>query len=842
MFISGDVVNTEGTSITQSSITVSSGSFTTSATDITTNGIVNDAELILTGGTLAASNTITGSSGTLTVTGNLTSLAAIEQSTVSITNGLFDSQNSITADSISVAEGAGLKTDASNLITTDGVVNAGDVTLTGGVLTASNTITGAGNLFVTGDFTGFADIAQTSVTITGNNFSQYAVLKATDVIVKENSTATIGGEFEADQVLNDGKVIIANYLINNSSAVYKGIGELSIKNSTFTNNGSIQQSTVTIESGANLTSNANNITTINGIVSDGTLTYTGGTNKNIISGNGQLIIDGEVVNAEGTSITQSSITVSSGSFTTSATDITTNGILNSALLTLTGGTLTETNVITGTGTLTVTDNLTNLAAITQSTININNGMFENVTGSSITATNGINISSAAGLSAYATDIATTTINSNGALIFRGGDNYSTISGSGTLTITDSLNNYAELAQAQVAITSGTTTNNAEIVTTGEIIIGKDGKIETAAKNLTAAGGIKDDGEIIFNSALTDDTNGNTITGMGALTISSNTTVTNSAKIMLGGKMTIDDGSKFVTDADDLGIANAIENEGILEYVGGTNNNDIKGAGQLMISSGAVINSLGAKITQSTITISSDSSFTTYASDITTTGAGIIDDGILTFTGGVNTSTITASEEGKGTLIVTGDLVNQAAITQSSIAITSNYFDNVSGNSITASTLTATTRFMTDAADLNISDSIELTEADSMLQFRDTAATVSTITANITGNGYLVQSGAATVILTGTNTYTGTTTISDGALQIGSEINISSNTIYADGGKLIVNTDSGTVTLVNEFIGTDHNDVQIEVIGSSDTILTGAILGNKDLVKTGNGILNLLIRW
>ena len=58
----------------------------------------------------------------------------------------------------------------------------------------------------------------------------------------------------------------------------------------------------------------------------------------------------------------------------------------------------------------------------------------------------------------------------------------------------------------------------------------------------------------------------------------------------------------------------------------------------------------------------------------------------------------------------------------------------------------------------------------------------------------------------------------------------------DGGKLIIKGDS-EVELGNEIIGTDHNDVEIEVTGEN-TILTGEILGNEDLVKTGSGILDL----
>ena len=42
----------------------------------------------------------------------------------------------------------------------------------------------------------------------------------------------------------------------------------------------------------------------------------------------------------------------------------------------------------------------------------------------------------------------------------------------------------------------------------------------------------------------------------------------------------------------------------------------------------------------------------------------------------------------------------------------------------------------------------------------------TVANTITGIGSLVKAGAGTTILTGTNTYAGSTTISEGTLQIG----------------------------------------------------------------------------
>ena len=47
----------------------------------------------------------------------------------------------------------------------------------------------------------------------------------------------------------------------------------------------------------------------------------------------------------------------------------------------------------------------------------------------------------------------------------------------------------------------------------------------------------------------------------------------------------------------------------------------------------------------------------------------------------------------------------------------------------------------------------------------------TISSTLAGTGGLVKSGAGTVVLTGTNTYTGSTTINAGTIRISSDYNL-----------------------------------------------------------------------
>ncbi|MBO7611383.1 MAG: autotransporter domain-containing protein, partial [Elusimicrobia bacterium] len=195
-----------------------------------------------------------------------------------------------------------------------------------------------------------------------------------------------------------------------------------------------------------------------------------------------------------------------------------------------------------------------------------------------------------------------------------------------------------------------------------------------------------------------------------------------------------------------------------------------------------------------------------------------------------------SDGAEGKLVVEDNLTNQANITQKEIEITGGDFENVRTSSITAEKITVAdgSSLVTDAAGLDISDSITITGESTLLNLKDDGE--AEIDATITGAGKIVKEGEGTVTLSGDNTYTGTTTITGGAIEIGSADNISTNTIYMDGGKLIISAEE-EVELGNEIIGTDHNDVDIEVTGEN-AVLTGEILGNENLVKTGEGILDL----
>jgi len=842
MSISGDVVNAEGTKIEQSTITIG-GKFTTNASDVLAN-INNGNKLIFTGG--VNNSTVTYyAGGSLTVNGDLTNNAEIT-SYITIASGTTTNNGKMTSGgSLQILEGAGLITDAGNISAdahSDGVVNDGSLTFTGG--TNNNVIDGSGSLFVTDSLLNYKGIKQNSITITNGYFLNYASddIVTANLTVGENAVlyeyGDNGGKVVADNVLNKGIVNIINSTVENTS-IYTGMGELKLTGTNFENRAEIIQSTVTIDKDSIFTSDVNSITAYEKIQSAGALMLQGdGINKNTIEGydgtEGYLVVNGNIINSTGTTISQSSITVASGSFETSANDITTNGIENNAELTLTGGTLKDTNAITGSGNLTVTDNLTNLAAIRQDgEVSITNGLLDNQ--SSITA-GSVSVAEGAGLKTNANNLETTDgVFSDGEIIFTGGENWNEIEGTGDLFVEGSMGNHKDITQNKIVILSGLTFSNyTGILRSTNVIVGENALLTTYTG--IEAGTVTNDGFVSMHgdstTALTVDNN-SVYVGTGELKISS-TVFTNNSSITQS-TVTVDKDSIFTSDVNNIKVLEEVNNAGIFNYIGtGVNGNAINGTGGLVIS-GDIINSTGTVISQSSITVASGS-FETSANDIITT-AGIVNEAELTLTGG----TLIASNaiSGAGNLTVTDTLDNSATIDQTSIAIQKGIFTNARGSSIIATNVAAgdDTTVVTDAADFN-ADNMSL-GTNSLLNLLDDAD--AELGANITGDGKLIKQGSGVVTLSGTNSYSGTTTITDGAIRILSADNISTNTIYADGGKLIVNTDSGTVTLGNEITGTDHNDVEIEVTGSTDTastILTGAILGNENLVKTGEGILDL----
>ncbi len=794
--------------------------------ELTINGFENALTVSDVDGRLEVNNVVFSSN---------TGTAIITNEGKTVLNGVtFDDTNEATADVLNNGE---LVLSKSSSTFTKGIAGTGSTTINGVAIDMGDGVLSQGRVEIS-DVEGSsltASVANTEVTLIMNN----------------GELILVGGEDEAAELNSEIKGI-GDTTLSNKIDVASNISQENINISeqaeiTINDSASIKASTITVNADATLTANADNIiTTTDGkIANEGIVEFTGGTNKNVIEGEtGILFISGEVANSTGTKVSQQFIEVKEDAkFVMNADDIETatdgdiKGIQNNGDLEITGGT--NKNIIgrgdgavPGNGNVIISGNVINEeeTTIDQGSITINDGASLQANASDLTTDNGIT--------------------NAGDLVFVGSNmvNTSTITGTGNLTIDGDLENDQNITQTNIDILSGTVEHNVgegdemATITASNITISSGATLITHSQ-VVASEQITNDGTLKINVLKPAEDGGgadeisssNNIIGKGDLVISS-TVYTNDGGTISQKTLKIEDSdSGFETDIANLTISDGITNEGLFIYTGeGTNKNVIDGTGKLTID-GTIENSTGTAISQNAIAITNGNGFKTIADDITTT-EGIENNGTLTFIGGTNNNEITMAEDGEGILVVENDLVNQANIEQKEINITGGDFENVRASSITADSITVAdgSALITDAADLNISDSITITGEETVLNLKDDSE--AEITAAITGAGKIVKEGEGTVTLSGDNAYTGTTTITGGAIEITAANGISENTVYMDGGKLIINSD-GEVELANEIMGTDHNDVNIEVVGSTTT-LTGTIYGNKDLVKTGEGVLDL----
>ena len=401
----------------------------------------------------------------------------------------------------------------------------------------------------------------------------------------EQNIVNIGNASASKNATVTSSTTIQDQTINISS------GSLTMSNAG--DDGSISSSYITVTEYGQLVANAGKLTNIiNGIQNSGIVEFIGGTNDNNISGPGELIINGDVSNNTGRSISQKAITINENkSFTTNATDITTDadyGISNAGALTFTGGT--NTNKISGDGNLTITGQVTNSTGkINQSSITVTedssfrvydagdittgdegignegtlqfdggvntstitgngnlliNGTVENAEGTKIEQSE-VRVLSDKNLIANASDINAPSfgIVNAGTVTFTGGTNNNEISGSnGRLEITGEVTNDANITQKEVVInTTGDLTNN-------------EGKIITA-RELTNSGILTSNADdIVISGTDKKITNSGTYNITGGTISGYNVTGTSidSSKVNILGDVTIASGKTITNNTVTLG--------------------------------------------------------------------------------------------------------------------------------------------------------------------------------------------------------------------------------------------------------------------------------------------------
>jgi autotransporter-associated beta strand protein len=510
----------------------------------------------------------------------------------------------------------------------------------------------------------------------------------------------------------------------------------------------------------------------------GASTYSGGTTVSAgtlrlgatgsLLSTGALTVNGGTFDLNGNSQTVGNLSGTGGSITLNAGTLTANGTLDTILsATLSaGGTL----IKQGNATLILTGNNSYGATTIQGgTLQIGNA----VGGAGTLGTGGATVSAGATLAFNRSD--TLTVNNQ-------------ISGGGSLS---------QLGTGTVILTANNGYNGTTTIQGGTLQIGTGGTTGSLG-----TGAVIDNGSLLFRRSDTI-TVANAISGTGSL----NKGIANSTLILTGnntysGTTTIQGGALQIGNGGTtgtLGTGAVIDNINLLFRRSDTIivANDISGAGAVNKGSAGTVILTGNNTYSGTTTIQGGTLQVGNDGTAGTLGTGsVVDNTNLSFH---RSDTLTVANDiggtgnlfqgGSGTVILTGNNTYSGTTTVSAGTLQI-------GSGGTAGSLG--TGAVVDNANLALNRSDTVTFATA-----------------VSGSGSFTQAGPGTLILTGDNSYTGTTTIAGGTLQLGN-----GGTTGALGGGGIVDNAS-------------------LVFNRSDTItVSDAISGSGSLTQAGPGMLIL----
>ncbi len=403
---------------------------------------------------------------------------------------------------------------------------------------------------------------------------------------------------------------------------------------------------------------------------------------------------------------------------------------------------------------------------------------------------------------------------------------------GTLQIGDGVAANASIANSVSTTVNGGATLAIQLLN-GEAFInsvtdnGAVVGLNTAGNTQTLSGVISGAGTLTQQGAGTTILTGNNTYG-GTTTIAAGTLQIGNGGVSgtLGSGNVVDNGALIFRRSDTITVANLISGTGTLSQQGTgltilTNTNTYSGAttvtnGTLQIGNGTTVGSSIANSASTTVNAGAALAINlangeTFVNNVTDNGAvNGISSGTQTLSGVISGSG-TLNQNGTGTMILTG----------------ANTYSGVT--TITAGTLQIGAGGASGSLGTgNVTD-------NGLLVFnRSDVITVGNL---ISGTGALRQQGAGTTILTGANTYSGTTTVVAGTLQIGdgatagaSIANSVSTTVNA-GAALAINLANGE-TFTNSV--TDNGAVNGVNTGANVQTLSGAISGAGTLNQTGTG--------
>ncbi|EEH8468863.1 autotransporter outer membrane beta-barrel domain-containing protein [Salmonella enterica] len=523
------------------------------------------------------------------------------------------------------------------------------------------------------------------------------------------------------------------------------------------------------------------------VTDDATLELnTGGTFDNAISGSGQVVKSGDgALTLSGANSYSGGTLISDGTLVASNVDALGSGdVTDNATLELnTGGTFD--NAISGSGQVVKSGD----DALTLSGANTYSGGTL-ISGGTLVASNVEALGTG-----DVTDNAVLELNTGGTFdnvisgsgqVVKSGDDALTLSGSNTYTGGTTINDGTLIATSVDALGSGDVTDNATlelntggtfdnaISGSGQVVKSGDKMLTLSGANSYSGGTLISDGTLVAsnveslgtgdvtnNATLELNTGGdftNNISGSGQVVKSGDETLTLSGTNTYSGGTLISGGTLVASNVEALGTGD-VTNDAVLELnTGGTFDNAISGSGQVEKSGDGTLTLSGSNTYTGGTLISGG---TLVASNVEALGTGdVTNDAVLELnTGGTFDNAIS----GSGQVVKSGD----DALTLSG----SNTYTG--GTIISGGTLVATNVDALGSGDVTDNATLELNTGGDF----DNA---------ISGSGQVVKSGDKTLTLSGSNTYTGGTTINDGTL-VANDVNALGTGDVTDDATLELNT-------------------------------------------------------
>lgn len=331
----------------------------------------------------------------------------------------------------------------------------------------------------------------------------------------------------------------------------------------------------------------------------------------------------------------------------------------------------------------------------------------------------------------------------------------------------------------------------------------------------------------------NNTAGAFVIGGAAFTIANGITNNSTNTQTINNAITLTLAQTWSAASGNLVFGGNIANGGFLLTIGGASNTSASG----IISGTGGVTKIGA----GRLTLSGANSYT----GATTVSAGVLN--VQNATGLGTTAAGTTVTSGAALQLQGGIVVGNEALTLDGTGISSDgALRNISGNNSWAGliTINSTTRINSDSGTLtlDVASGNAITGSDDSLQFGGAGnVTINDVIA--TGTGTLTKDGTGTLTLNAANTYTGTTTVSAGVLNIQNASGlgtVAGGTTVSNGATLQL---QGTITVGSEALnirGTGAGGQTGALVNVSGTNNYGGLLtlAGATTLSSNSGTLNL----